>query len=72
MIERPHLGFSALSNSKFTTTPLEKLTRIGLALLAAAFLAVVFYYLTGAVQSSTAHATSDDSNLHYDPNAPSH
>jgi hypothetical protein len=47
------------------------LRRIGFLLIALVVMGAVFFYLTRAVQTSTAHATSDDSPLHYDPNASS-
>jgi hypothetical protein len=67
MSERPSLGYSKLSRSEFSSGPSDKLRRLAFLLVAVIAVGIVFYYLTGAVQSSTAHATSDDFALHYEP-----
>ncbi len=64
MNERPSLGYSSLPHS--VAGRYEKLRRAGFLLLALLLVGTVFYYLTRAVQSSTAHATSDNSALHTD------
>jgi hypothetical protein len=66
---RPSLGLSASSPTEFGTGKFDVLRRIGFLLVALVVMGAVFFYLTRAVQTSTAHATSDDSPLHYDPNA---
>jgi predicted permease len=63
--ERPSLGFSALSKTEFSTSRFDKLRRIGLLFVAAVLVGAVFYYLTRAVQTSTAHATGDQ-GFHYE------
>jgi hypothetical protein len=63
--ERPSLGFSELSRNEFSTTPVDKFRRAAFIVVGIILLGGLFYYLTRAVQSSTAHATSDDSALHY-------
>lgn len=65
MSERPSLGFSELSRNEFSSSPVDKLRRVGLIVVGIALLGGVFYYLTRAVQSSTAHATGEN-GLHYD------
>jgi hypothetical protein len=60
---------SGSSNSEFGRSKFDLLRRIGFLLVALVVMGAVFFYLTRAVQTSTAHATSDDSPLHYDPNA---
>jgi hypothetical protein len=65
--ERPSLGISALERNDFPTSPFDKLRRIAFALVAIVIVGAVFYYLTRAVQTSTAHATSDESPLHSEP-----
>lgn len=57
MTERPSLGYSDMSKRGFATTPGEKLRRVACILAGRVVLAAVFYYLTRAVQMSTAHAT---------------
>jgi mannose/fructose/N-acetylgalactosamine-specific phosphotransferase system component IIC len=64
--ERPSLGFSSIGKTKFATTAGDKLRRLAFIAVGIAALGGVFYYLTRAVESSTAHATSDDSALHTD------
>jgi hypothetical protein len=63
--ERPSLGFSELSRNEFSSSPVDKLRRVALIAVGIALLGGVFYYLTRAVQSSTAHATGEN-GLHYD------
>jgi hypothetical protein len=63
--ERPSLGYSALSKTRFSTTPLDKLRRAAFIIVGIIVLGGVFYYLTRAVQTSTAHATGD-SGFHSD------
>jgi hypothetical protein len=63
--ERPSLGFSELSRNEFSSSPVDKLRRVALIAVGIALLGDVFYYLTRAVQSSTAHATGEN-GLHYD------
>jgi hypothetical protein len=63
--ERPSLGFSELSRNEFSSSPVDKLRRVALIDVGIALLGGVFYYLTRAVQSSTAHATGEN-GLHYD------
>ncbi|HTV58947.1 MAG TPA: hypothetical protein VMJ93_08735 [Verrucomicrobiae bacterium] len=70
MGERPSLGWSALAKSEFSRSPWDKWKRAGFVAIGAIVLAFVFYHVTKEVQSSTASATSPDSHLHYDPNAP--
>jgi hypothetical protein len=65
--ERPSLGIAALERNDFSTSPLDKLRRIAFVLVAIVLVGGVFYYLTRAVQTSTAHATSDESALHSEP-----
>jgi hypothetical protein len=65
--ERPSLGISALERNDYSTGPLDKLRRIALVLVAIVLVGGVFYYLTRAVQTSTAHATNDESPLHSEP-----
>ena len=65
MSERPSLGFSELSRNEFSSSPVDKLRRVALIAVGIALLGGVFYYLTRAVQSSTAHATGEN-GLHYD------
>jgi hypothetical protein len=67
--DRPSLGLSATSQTDFGKSKFDVLRRIGFLLVALVVMGAVFFYLTRAVQTSTAHATSDDSPLHYDPNA---
>ena len=67
--DRPSLGLSPLSKTTFSTSKSDKLRRLVCFLVALVIVGAVFFYLTRAVQTSTAHATSDDSPLHYDPNA---
>jgi hypothetical protein len=66
MTERPGLGYSDMSKSGITTTTGEKLRRVACVIAALAVIAAVFYYLTRAVQTSTAHATGDSSSFHTD------
>ena len=68
MTGRPTLGFSQLQKNEFSTGPSDKLRRVGFLLVALVLVGGLFAYLTSAVQNSTAHATSDNSSLHYDPN----
>ena len=68
MTERPSLGITALERNDFSTSRIDKLRRIAFVLVATVIAGAVFYYLTRAVQTSTAHATSDESPLHYDAN----
>jgi hypothetical protein len=63
---RPSLGYSALSKSDTPTGRIDVLRRVAFLLVALMLVGTVFYYLTRAVQSSTAHATRDDSPLHSD------
>ena len=67
MTERPSLGISALERNGFSTSPTDKLRRIAFLLVAIVIVGGVFYYLTRTVQTSTAHATSDQSPLHSEP-----
>ena len=67
MTERPTLGFSSVERHSYRTTALDRMRRLGFVLVALVLVGVVFFYLTRAVQSSTAHATSGDSALHYEP-----
>lgn len=69
MSNRPSLGLSASSQTEFGGNKFDLLRRIGFLLVALVVMGALFFYLTRAVQTSTAHATSDDSPLHYDPNA---
>jgi hypothetical protein len=69
--DRPSLGLSVSSSTQFGRSRFDVLRRIGFLLIALVVMGAVFFYLTRAVQTSTAHATSDDSPLHYDPNASS-
>ena len=66
MNEGPSLGYSAISKSASPATRFDALRRIGFLLVALILVGTVFYYLTRAVQSSTAHATRDDSPIHSD------
>ncbi|MGH9575768.1 MAG: hypothetical protein ACRD40_19850 [Candidatus Acidiferrales bacterium] len=66
MKESPSLGYSALSKSASPPTRLDAPRRVGFLLVALLLVGAVFYYLTRAVQSSTANATRDDSPLHTD------
>lgn len=65
MTDRPSLGFSTLSRNEFSTSPLDKLRRLAFILAGIVLLGGVFYFLTRAVQTSTAHATGD-SGFHSD------
>jgi hypothetical protein len=65
--ERPSLGITALERNDFSTGPFDKLRRLAFVLVAIVIVGAVFYYLTRAVQTSTAHATSDESPLHSEP-----
>ena len=69
MSKSPSLGLSAIANSEFPASAWDKWRRIGFVLVAVIVIGIVFYCLTAAVQTSTAHATSG-AGLHYDPNAP--
>ena len=66
MNDSPSLGFSAISKSASPATRFDAIRRIGVLLVALLIVGAVFYYLTRAVQSSTAHATRDDSPIHSD------
>ncbi|HEY6466352.1 MAG TPA: hypothetical protein VIY69_10200 [Candidatus Acidoferrales bacterium] len=66
MTEQPSLGFSAISKTASSTTRSDGFRRAGFLLIALLLVGTVFYYLTRAVQSSTAHATRDDSPVHTD------
>lgn len=66
MIERPSVGFSAISKTASLTSRFDGLRRAGFLLVALLVVGMLFYYLTRAVQSSTAHATRDDSPIHTD------
>jgi hypothetical protein len=63
--KNPSLGFSKLSRNEFATGPLDKLRRVAFLLAGMVVLAGVFYFLTRAVETSTAHATGD-SGFHSD------
>ena len=71
MLNRPSLGLFASSQRQFATSRNDVFRRIGFLLVALVVIGAAFFYLTRAVQTSTAHATSDGSSLHYDPNAQS-
>lgn len=62
----PSLGFSALPKPGYSAGRHDKLRRLAFLLVALALVGTVFFYLTRAVQSSTAHATNDNSALHTD------
>jgi len=62
--DHPSLGYSALAKSHTPASRTEGLRRIAFLLVALMLVGTVFYYLTKTVQSSTAHATRDDSPLH--------
>jgi len=64
MNRSPSLGYSAISKSASSPTRFGALRRIAFLLVALVLVGTVFYYLTRAVQSSTAHATRDDSPIH--------
>jgi hypothetical protein len=64
MNDSPSLGYSALSKSISSPTRFDTLRRVGFLLVALILMGLVFYYLTRAVQSSTAHATRNDSPIH--------
>lgn len=66
MTEQPSLGFSAISKTASSTNRSDGFRRAGFLLIALLLVGTVFYYLTRAVQSSTAHATRDDSPIHTD------
>lgn len=66
MDERPSLGFSAISKTASLPTRSDGFRRAGFLLVALLLVGTVFYYLTRAVQSSTANATRDDSPIHTD------
>ena len=61
------LGFSKLEGNQFRAGGVDRLKKAAIFLVAFVLLGVFFFYLTKEVQRSTARATSDDSNLHYDP-----
>ena len=67
MTGRPTLGFSQFQKNEFSASPSDKLRRVGFLLVALLLVGGLFAYLTQAVQRSTAHATSDNSPLHYTP-----
>lgn len=64
MTEHSSFGFSAISKTASSTTRSDGFRRVGFLLLALIIVGTVFFYLTRAVQSSTAHATRDDSPIH--------
>ena len=64
MNESPSLGYSALSKSASSSTRFDTLRRVGFLFVALILVGATFYYLTRAVQSSTAHVTRDDSPIH--------
>lgn len=66
MNDDPSLGFSALPKSGYSGGRHDKLRRLTFLVVALLAVGTIFYYLTRAVQSSTAHATSDNSALHTD------
>lgn len=66
MNDGPSLGFSTLPQSGYSAGKFYKLRRAAYVLVALLVVGTVFYYLTRAVQTSTAHATSNDSPLHSD------
>lgn len=66
MTEQPSLGFSAISKTASSPTRSDGFRRAGFLLIALLLVGTVFYYLTRAVQSSTARATRDDSPIHTD------
>jgi hypothetical protein len=63
--DSPSLGFSALHKSAQQPGRFDKLRRLAVLLVALIVMGTVFYYLTRAVQTSTAHATGP-SGLHSD------
>lgn len=69
-MERPSLGWSAISKSEFANSPGDQWKRAAFALIGAIVLSFVFYSLTKEVQSSTASATGPSSHHHDDPNPP--
>ncbi len=64
--ERPSLGYSALAKSETPRSRTDGLRRMAFLLIALVLVGTVFYFLTRAVQSSTANATRDDSPIHTD------
>jgi hypothetical protein len=67
MTERSGLGLSAISKTASSASRSDRWRQAGLLLIALLVVGTVFYYLTRAVQTSTARATGDDSPLHTDP-----
>ena len=66
MSDSPSLGLSALPKSGYSAGRYDKLRRVAFLLIALTLVGTIFFYLTRAAQSSTAHATSDSSPLHTD------
>ena len=64
MTEHSSLGFSTISKTASSPTRSDAFRRAGFLLVALLLVGTVFYYLTRAVQSSTARATRDDSPIH--------
>jgi hypothetical protein len=64
--EHTSLGFSAISKAESSVSRFDRFRRAGFLLVALLVVGTVFYYLTRAVQSSTAHVTRDDSAIHTD------
>lgn len=66
MTEHSSFGFSAISKSASSPTRSDGFRRAGFLLLALVIVGTVFFYLTRAVQTSTARATREDSPIHTD------
>jgi hypothetical protein len=60
MDKRLGLGWSAISKSEFASSRGSAWRRLLLFVLALVVVGFVFSYITGAIQSSTAHATGSD------------